>query len=249
MERRFLTLRGASSLLLRKVGGLLYDAASWINPGSLQQLQDAPIARWRADKGDKTHRLYYTDLKKHSMVFDLGGYEGQWTSDIYSMYRCRIHVFEPVVDFAQQISRRFRWTPDIFVHQFGLSNRSWTGKIALDEDKSSLFGTAGPLVDARFVEATAFLKEHAISSIDLMKINIEGGEYDLLEHLLNAGYLEKVRNIQVQFHAFVPNAKARMIAIQERLAATHEPTFQYDFVWENWRLKDIFLQRAQRGNS
>ena len=78
-----------------------------------------------------------------------------------------------------------------------------------------------------------------IERIDLMKINIEGGEYDLLEHLIKTGWIDKIINIQVQFHDFVENAEARMLAIQNDLAKTHELTYQYKFVWENWRLKDI----------
>jgi hypothetical protein len=36
----------------------------------------------------------------------------------------------------------------------------------------------------------------------------------------------------------VDHAFDRMRAIQEQLAITHQLTYQYEFVWENWRLKD-----------
>ena len=42
-------------------------------------------AQWFKDNGDKTHRLNY-NLNEKSIVFDLGGYEGQWASDIFSKY-------------------------------------------------------------------------------------------------------------------------------------------------------------------
>jgi hypothetical protein len=41
----------------------------------------------------------------------------------------------------------------------------------------------------------------------------------------------------VQFHDFVPNAEPRMRQIQQALAETHELTYAYPFVWENWRRK------------
>lgn len=79
---------------------------------------------------------------------------------------------------------------------------------------------------------------YAWSEIALMKINIEGGEYELLEHMLDTGLVSRVCNFQVQFHDFVPDAYPRMLAIQERLRATHELTYYFPFIWENWKRKD-----------
>ena len=72
-----------------------------------------------------------------------------------------------------------------------------------------------------------------------MKINIEGGEYDLLDRLITTGLVGKIDNIQVQFHEFVPNAKERMQNIQKKLSKTHTPTYQYEFIWENWKRNNV----------
>ena len=87
------------------------------------------------------------------------------------------------------------------------------------------------------MEAKAFFDRNGIGEIDLMKINIEGGEYEFLEYLLDTGLAVKIKNVQVQFHDFVPNAETRTKSIQERLSQTHSLTYQYEFVWENWRVK------------
>lgn len=89
----------------------------------------------------------------------------------------------------------------------------------------------------KLVKAADFLKENNIKTIDLMKINIEGGEYALLEHLIEAGHIKEIKNIQIQFHDFVPDADKRMCKIQSGLEETHFLTYQYRFVWENWRLR------------
>ena len=68
-----------------------------------------------------------------------------------------------------------------------------------------------------------------------MKINIEGAEYDLLDHLIETGFIANIINLQIQFHEFVPNAKERMENIQKRLEKTHALTYQHEFVWENWK--------------
>jgi len=71
-----------------------------------------------------------------------------------------------------------------------------------------------------------------------MKINIEGGEYELLLALLDSpALIQGIRYFQVQFHDFVPDAQAQREHIRQRLSATHELMWDYPFIWESWRLK------------
>ena len=78
-------------------------------------------------------------------------------------------------------------------------------------------------------------ERHDVGEVALMKINIEGSEYPLLEHIIDTGLIKHVREFQIQFHDFVPDARARMQEIQRRLMATHRPTWQYRYIWENWK--------------
>src|SRR5215468_11290814 len=96
------------------------------------------MTAWIRDRGDKTLRLDY-DLGDDSMVFDLGGYEGQWSSDIFAKYRCLIHIFEPVEEFATNIEKRFAKNDKVVVHRFGLSNRTFKTNIFVDADATSVF--------------------------------------------------------------------------------------------------------------
>jgi FkbM family methyltransferase len=195
------------------------------------------LAKWLSDCGDKTLRLDY-QLDENSLVLDVGGYEGQWASDIFSKYCCTIHIFEPVIEFGDKIERRFSRNKKIFVHKFGLSNHSKKASMLLAQDGSSLFKQGKEMVEVDLVRAEDFMRKSSIQNIDLMKINIEGEEYDLLEHLIDTGFVKHIKNIQVQFHDFVPNAEQRMRRIQQRLQQTHSLTYQYLFVWENWKLND-----------
>ena len=201
-----------------------------------QSPQEKRVLPWIKDEGDKTFRLNY-DLDENSLVFDLGGYEGQWASDIFSRYFCTIHVFEPVSEFADKIKARFAGNKRILVHQFGLSNENRAVLLSVNKTSSSLYKQRGELKEVRLVKAVDFIQENHIQKIDLMKINIEGAEYDLLEHLIDAGLISNINNIQVQFHDFVSNAEQRMIMLQKELEKTHSLTYQYPFVWENWRVK------------
>jgi hypothetical protein len=104
-------------------------------------------------------------------------------------------------------------------------------------DATSSFKKSGNASEIEIKKASSFIRNNKVSRIDLMKINIEGGEYELLEELIKEGLVKSIENIQVQFHDFVPEAYSRMRRIQEALSQTHQLTFQYEFVWENWVLK------------
>lgn len=220
------------SNLLSTVG----DACNHCGRKLYQSPQEKRVQPWVRDNGDKTFRLNY-DLNESSIVFDLGGYEGQWASDIFSKYCCRIYIFEPVPEFAHNIEQRFLKNPKISVHRFGLSGKTCKENLYVSADGSSVFKQSSNSVEITLLKATDFLKEKNIHHIDLMKINIEGGEYSLLEHLIETGFVKNIVNLQIQFHDFVPNARWRMRSIQNGLEKTHKLTYQYEFVWENWELR------------
>jgi FkbM family methyltransferase len=198
--------------------------------------QEKVFRRWREDNGDKTLRLYYP-LIKDSVVFDLGGYEGQWTSDIFAMYQCTVHVFEPVKEFADAIKKRFLHNEKIHVHSVGLSRSTGMSSINISDDGSSQFEIESQRRErVSFICFEEFLQNSQIDYIDLIKINIEGAEYDLMDYLISSEIILRIKNIQIQFHRFVPDAETKLMQLQERLRATHRLTYEYPFVWENWVL-------------
>jgi len=195
------------------------------------------VQEWVARKGDITLRLEYDFLTSDSLVFDLGGYCGQWASDIYAKYQCQVYVFEPVAQYAEFIRKRFHRNKRIRVFQFGLGNRSDDRVIKVSEEASSTY-SKGADTRIRIEDFTAFVQKEAITDIDLMKVNIEGGEYDIVPYLVSTGYVARVRAIQIQFHEFVEEAKQRAETIRRGLEKTHNQGYSYDFVWEGWTRKD-----------
>lgn len=194
------------------------------------------LRQWWDDGGDSRFRFDY-ELDGQSLVMDLGGYEGQWASDIYSRYRCPIMIFEPVGVFAGRIAERFRKNEDIQVFNCGLGAVSRTETIYLHGAGSSTYRKRSNAEEIQIEDVKEWFDEHGISSVQLMKINIEGGEYELLKRLIETGLIESVENIQVQFHNVAVDSSRRMEAIQRDMARTHAPTYQYRFVWENWKRK------------
>lgn len=141
------------------------------------------VQQWYATDGDHTLRLEYP-LERSDLVLDLGGYEGQWASDLYAMHRCRIGVFEPVAEYAARIERRFRHNDDVRVFPIGLGGATRTETIHVGGAGSSLYRHKARSEEIRIVDVEEWLAAHASGDIALAKLNIEGGEFELLERLI-----------------------------------------------------------------
>lgn len=202
-------------------------------------LHDLEIKKWNNNGGDEAHR-YSFNLNSDSIVFDLGGYKGQWASDIFSKYLCRILIFEPAKEFAKKIEQKFIRNNKIDVFDFALGSHNRNESIFMDADGSSTFGKSGIKEIIQFRDISSFLYDQKINKIDLMKINIEGGEYELLKRLIETGDIKKISQIQIQFHCISSNSLKNMNEIKENLRKTHKSTFEYEFVWENWVLLNDF---------
>ena len=196
------------------------------------------VAQWFRDRGDETLRIEYP-LSDSALVLDVGGFRGDFAEAIHQRYGCHVHVFEPVAEYCAQLRERFGRNPKVVIHEFGLGAKSRHVELSLMNDGTSHIhrGLGGATTGGRVIAFDEFALSEEIERVDLMKVNIEGAEFELLEHILDSGWVNKIENIQVQFHLFVDDAQDRRAMIRRRLAATHELTYDYYFVWENWRRK------------
>jgi len=75
--------------------------------------------QWRAD-GMEATRMQFADIGAASVVFDVGGFQGNWAADIHDRYRVRVHVFEPHPTFAEALRTPFQRNDAIIIHNFAL---------------------------------------------------------------------------------------------------------------------------------
>lgn len=200
------------------------------------------LKRYIKDGGDFKNRFNYP-LKDNSIVFDVGGFNGQFSSDLFSRTPCKIFIFEPVAKYALRISERFKYNPNISTFDFGLSSVTKKSKINLlgdassTEKKNNFF--ASDQVTIKLVDFIEFVDKQGILEIDLIKINIEGGEYDLLRHIIDNNFHIQIKYLQIQFHKINSDSISYKNRIINDLLKTHNCIFNYEFIWENWIRKDL----------
>jgi FkbM family methyltransferase len=192
------------------------------------------VTKWFRDRGDETLRLDYP-LTSQSVIFDLGGYKGDFAYEINKKYGCFIYVFEPVRDFYEECAERFKGNHKVRVFNYGLSDQTTTAYISDEDDGSSVIKNntenCERIILKRFQDEFQRLQ---VDAIDLLKVNVEGAEFLIIPHLIQSGVIKKVKHLQVQFHTFYPNAESLRRNIRQELGHTHTEKWNYPFVWESW---------------
>jgi FkbM family methyltransferase len=191
--------------------------------------------------------LVEADLDSRSVVLDVGAYVGEWSEQISRRYGARIHAFEPLPHAIDLFHERLDGHDNVTLHPFGLAAADGHAPLAFEGPGSRLRsgpGTFGSgIVEVRDVAST--LGDLGLDHVDLCKMNIEGGEYDVFDRLIATGWLPRIDVFSVQFHEWHPKAYARRRAIRRALRRTHDEVWDYPFVWELWRRRG--RQVAPRG--
>ena len=174
---------------------------------------------------------YDYKLTPDSLVWDVGGFKGDFAVEVFRRYGCNIVCFEPV--FHTELAKRLRALGPrvkVFPHGLGRSNRTEVWNVRGDST-----GAFSPL-DERGKEEVAIrdIEELLVADVGLMKLNVEGMEFEILETLFQRGLLTRFKNIQVQFHDCAIQAKERYASLQRLLARTHHLTLYAGWVWQSW---------------
>jgi FkbM family methyltransferase len=180
------------------------------------------------------------ELKKDSVIFDVGGYMGDFAQICIDRYENpKIYIFEPVLSFYEKIVQRYKNNENIKVYNFGLSDITRDEYISTNGDASSIYSQNDKTEKIKLKSIKEFLFEEQIFQVDLIKINIEGEEYRLLEYLSSIPELNVFENYLVQFHGFVDGYVEKRNSILEKVSVYYDTIFNYEFIFEGWTQKKI----------
>lgn len=190
------------ALFKASIGGLGYTNIDPARNGELHFLASWAGA-WRAEHGTGP------------IVFDVGANEGEFTAALLALVDdAEVHCFEPHPETAARLRDRFRGDRRVVVNELGVADAP--GTLVL-HDHAGWSGTG----HASFVESTftdlypsetastsvavttidAYLDEHGIARIDLMKIDVEGYERNVFEGMAGAIAAGRIGVVQFEFNA------------------------------------------------
>lgn len=192
------------------------------------KIKPSDSTEWYKINGDNTYRINYPFLTSNSIVVDIGARHGDWSDIIKKRYNPRIYCFEVVSEFCEQLIKKGYTT-----YQKAVIDYNGKIDIGIDGDEGSIFHE----YDKFTVDCIDGDKLFSLigNDIDLMKINVEGAEYRIINNLIENGNIKKIKSLQVQFHV-VENKDNEYNEIYKLLSKTHKLTWRFPFVWENWEI-------------
>ncbi len=189
--------------------------------------------------------LIDVDLREGAVVLDVGAFVGEWSQRIVERaaergpHDLQIHAFEPEPSSIKRFGQSVGQDARVHLHPFGLGGRDRAEQLAIDGPASSVYVNPAATdvfgsTEVQVRDVHAVLTSLAIERIDLLKVNIEGGEFELLDRLHETGWLARTGAVIVQFHEFAPNAYSGRRRNRRQLAETHACTWDYPWVYERW---------------
>lgn len=199
------------------------------------KIRDTAVLSWVRNMGDQGLSLNH-DLDDKSLVIDFGGYSGDWSKKIYTKYQCNIEIYEPFSEFVEQIKEKFSGIEKVKIHNFAAGGDNYVANLIEDDLATRIVENKSGNIHV--IDAASVIEKR---NIDLLKINIEGSEYEVFESIFRNGIVKNVKNYLVQFHPIDNNSISKYEFIANELSKTHDCVFRYPFIWEKWSLKRDIL--------
>lgn len=179
--------------------------------------------------------LYPKDLNQNSVVVDIGGFTGDWSSRIYNENQCQIYIFEPTLRHYRSLVNRFQNFPKVSVFNEGLSSRSYSFEIKKVEDTVSDYN-----IDEQVYKVTNIIEKFdllEINAVDCLKISVLGEDFDIIQTLFISNRLKSINHIFIQPVELHPLSIEFLNKTRDLLSQSHFDVFSYDFVWDYWKLR------------
>ena len=177
-------------------------------------------------------------LNSESIVVILGGFKGSSIWEWNSRYHPRIIAYEPVPIFYSVLKELFDKESNIKIFNLAAGQKNTEIQINVDEESTGIFSNGGHSITVTMVDIVDHFTTIGLRTIDLLEINIEGGEYEVLARLLESPHDIEIKFLQIQFHNLLPEHAFEREYFRKILRDKYEEKFNYDWVWECWELKN-----------
>jgi FkbM family methyltransferase len=161
-------------------------------------------------------QMFYEDIYTHcyldnfETVIDLGANVGLFSLYMLKKHNCkRIYAVEPTKKAFSQLSNSLSDERNASVHKLAIHNFEGKSKIKSVEDNSTISGFIDDVhpythhnmneEEVEVVTLSRFMNDHNLDHVDLIKIDIEGCEYDVIDSLSDSDLLKSDRYL-IEYH-------------------------------------------------
>jgi FkbM family methyltransferase len=221
-------------LFIRSLSSLSSESRLGIILGHVPREMLTPIGHFFKDGHNSV--LYRELSLTHRRAIILGGYLGDSAEALLSTGAIdEVVVLEPIEEFVAIARSRFQFDDRVTLITAAAAQMAGVVRLYVDGEKTSQFGDSCGARNVPCVDIAQFFIDRG--PFGLLEINIEGGEFDVLSWLLDAGIIGEVHTLLIQFHRINESSPKRVDLLRQRLEQTHTCVFAYDWVWERWERK------------
>jgi len=195
--------------------------------------QPGEYGRFWRDGGNEL--LYDLPVTTGSLVIDAGGYEGEWSAGMISRYGCKCQIFEPAPAYIRHCEEYFKNNTLVHIYKAALGGADRKARFTLLANGTSEFrgDNSAQQFDVDVFDVAKIFSD-ANTTVACFKMNIEGGEYEVLERMLETDNLKHCDSLLIQFHRQPDGYEDRYKDIVNALTKTHVRSWCYEMVWEKW---------------
>tara|TARA_B100001250_G_C19747572_1_gene766064 strand:+ start:713 stop:1411 length:699 start_codon:yes stop_codon:yes gene_type:complete len=187
---------------------------------------------WILIRGDRWLYKRY-NLSEDDIFIDGGAFRGEFIEKITEYYNCRAFGFEPLSEYYEILNQKYKNNSKVKIIDSGLTSEDGSSYL-IEDEQSSYIGNKKTKQIVKTKRLETFMKEESIEKIGLLKLNVEGSEYEIIESLIKSEKISNIKHLHVQFHDFIENAEERREELIEKLKKTHKQVWSFYFVWERW---------------
>lgn len=175
-------------------------------------------------------------LTPDSIVMDVGAHKGAFAAEIVRRYGCTVHCYEPVPEFFNILCARFRDNANIRMWPYALGWADGIIKLGVKGDMSGQFCTSpNETIEVPMRHFGDVFRKVIGRRCALLKINAEGGEYEILQSAIENDLIDDFDHISVQFHTVRPDYESLHAEIRSEIAKTHDLEYDEPFIWTGWK--------------
>lgn len=179
-------------------------------------------------------------------IVDIGGNRGVDIDEFLNRNKeALIFTFEPTPYFFGVLKEAYQDNPRVNVSNEGASNTSGEAEFIMDDvGTSGLQSTIeGEHVKVRLTDIDDIFSrvfERVGGPPDVLSMNCEGCEYDVMQRLIEKGWLSKIPFIQLSWHTpdQVNDRVAKRCNIEKVLWQSHVRTYSTEYGWTGWKKVD-----------
>ncbi|NUJ97701.1 FkbM family methyltransferase [Candidatus Gracilibacteria bacterium] len=166
-------------------------------------------------------------FSESKIIVDVGGHKGFFSLYAFSKgFSGKIYFFEPIEENFKEAQKNLEnFKSHIYFYNKGISNKDYIGEMYYNSEKtmqSSVFNhsflcNSGEKREREFINISNFFEEKNFSKfVDILKIDIEGYEFELLENI-DERFLKKVQILVIEYHEIFDDENKKKEKIIQKL--------------------------------